>query len=113
MLRLAEAAGGNTVANVTAGVGPSFLGYPVVFVEAGNNTLTAQKSAEGLLYFGDLRLSAMLGSRRGLTIMTSTDRYFEYDQLAIKGTERFDINVHDRGTASVAGGIVQLLAPGS
>lgn len=113
MLRLAEAAGGNTTREIEAGGGRQFLGYPVVISQVLNSTLTAQTSTNGLCFFGDLRLASMMGSRRGISIMGSNDRYFEFDQLAIKGTERFDINVHERGTATAAGAILSLKTPAS
>ena len=113
MLRLAEAAGGNTTAQVAQGVQLQFLGYPVVITQVMNSTLTAQTSTEGLAYLGNLDLGVSMGARRGVSIDVDKSRYFELDQLAIKGTQRFDINVHEKGTASVAGPIIQLLTPGS
>lgn len=113
MMRLADAAGGNTTSNIMGGVGTSFLGYPVVFTQVMNSTLTAQTSTEGLCYFGDLRMAGAIGTRRGLSLMQSDQRYFELDQLAIKGTQRFDINVHERGTATVAGAMIGLKTPAS
>jgi HK97 family phage major capsid protein len=113
MLRLLDAAGGNTSAMLSAGAALSFMGYPVVLSQVLNNTLTAQTSTDGLLYFGDLRQSAMMGTRRGVSIDVDSSRYFELDQLAIRGTQRFDLNVHERGTASVAGSIIGLSTPAS
>lgn len=55
MLRLAEAAGGNTTREVTGGVERMFLGYPVVIAQVMNSTTSAQTSTDGLVYFGDLR----------------------------------------------------------
>lgn len=111
MMRLADAAGGNTVSNIMGGVGKSFLGFPVVITQTMNSTLTAQTSTDGLCYFGDLRMGVLFGNRRGITLSSTMDRYFEYDQLAIKGTERFDINVHGAGGASTAGPIIMLSTP--
>ena len=113
MQRLAEAAGGNTTANIEGGVRPLFLGHPVVWVQVMNSTLSAQTSTDGLCYFGDLSQGVAFGSRRGLSLAQSADRYFELDQLAIRGTQRFDIVVHEKGTASAAGSIVMLSTPAS
>lgn len=113
MLRLAEAAGGNTVANIQGGMALQFLGFPVVISQVMNSTTTAQTSTDGLAYLGDLRLAATMGTRRGISIDVDGSRYFEYDQLAIRGTERFDLNVHERGTASVAGPVIMLSTPSS
>jgi len=113
MLRLAAAAGGNTVREIEGGAQPMFLGYPVTLVNVMNSTTGAQTSTEGLCYFGDLRMAALMGSRRGVTVATDSSRDFEYDQLAIRGTQRYDIVVHGTGTASAAGPMIQLLTPGS
>lgn len=113
MLRLLDAAGGNTSAMLSAGAALSFMGYPVVLSQVMNSTTTAQTSTDGLLYFGDLRQSAMLGTRLGISVDVNDSRYFEYDQLAIRGVQRFDINVHERGTASAAGSIIGLSTPAS
>ena len=113
MLRLAEAAGGNTVAQVAGGAPFQFLGFPVVIAQVMNSTTTAQTSTDGLAYLGDLRLAATMGTRRGIEIAVDPSRYFEFDQLAIRGTQRFDLNVHEKGTASVAGPVIMLSTPSS
>ena len=111
--RLANAGGGNTVEHLAGGPSTmTFMGYPVVMTQVLNSTLTAQTSTN-IAVFGDLRQASMYGSRRGLSIMVSQDRYFELDQLAIKGTQRFDINVHEVGDASNAGSYIVLATPGS
>jgi HK97 family phage major capsid protein len=76
---------------------PSFLGYPVVFTQAMESGSYAANSAVAL--FGDLTLAASFGDRRQTTIQISDAALnaFEQDELAIRGTERFDINVHDLG----------------
>jgi HK97 family phage major capsid protein len=51
----------------------------------------------------------MMGTRRGITIATSEHIYFETDEIGIRGTERFDINVHDIGDTTNAGPIVALI----
>lgn len=114
MLRLIDAAGGNTIAILEGG--PSmreFLGYPVNFVQIMNSTLTDQASTNGLVYFGDLRLATTLGDRRSITIRIATERYIEFDQIGIFGNERYDIQVHDVGDTSVAGAVIMLATPSS
>ena len=54
-----------------------------------------------------------LGTRRGIEIAVDPSRYFEFEQLAIRGTQRFDLNVHEKGTASVAGPVIMLSTPAS
>lgn len=113
MQRLLDAAGGNTNVNLQGGSGPMFLGFPVVWVQVMNSTLTAQTSTEGICYFGDARQAIKLGSRRGMSIAMSTDRYFETDEIGIKATQRIDIVVAEKGTATAAGSLIGLKFPGA
>jgi HK97 family phage major capsid protein len=114
MMRLIDAAGGNTIATLQGGANMrEFLGYPVVITQVMNSTLTAQTSTDGLCYFGDLRQGAAFGNRRGVSVMVSEHRYMEFDELAIRGTQRFDINVHETGSATVASSLIMLSTPAS
>lgn len=89
-----------------------FRGYPVETVQV----MPKSASAAGIVcLFGDLSLAADFGAGRGVTVKFSEDatvgstNMFESDDVAVKGTERFDINVHDVGDSSNAGPIVGLL----
>ncbi len=113
MLRLVDAAGGNTAAMLADGATLAFLGHPVVIVQVMNSTLTEQTSATGILAFGNLPMSAMFGDRRSITLELSTERYFELRQVAALVSERIDVNTHERGTASVAGAMLIMSTPGS
>ena len=115
MLNLMNAAGGNTIDTLGRGAGLSFMGYPVVFSDVLNSTLTAQTSTAGLVYFGDLSMAALFGDRQGVSIATSEHRYFDSNEIAIRGIERFDIGIHSVGTATTgdAGAIVRLDTPSS
>ena len=110
MARLMNAAGGNTALNLAAGSPEMFLGHPVVFSQVLNSTTTDQVSTTVCL-FGDLRLAAKFGDRRGISVESTTDRYFEFRQIGIQATERFDINSHSLGTATVSGPIRGLKTP--
>lgn len=107
MARLAYAAGGNTTQNIAGRTGLSFLGYPVEISQVLNATAGSDVSKIKAL-FGDLRLAGMMGERRGITIKSSMDRYFDQDQIGVLGTERVDIVIHDLGDASLGGPIVAL-----
>lgn len=113
MQRLLDAAGGNTIQTLSSGANAMFLGFPVVWTQVMNSTLTAQTSTEGLCYFGDLRQGVKLGNRRGMAIATSTDRYFETDEIGIKATERVDIVVSEPGDSNNPGSIIGLKTPSS
>lgn len=107
ILRLMDAAGGNTMANLQAGGRPQFLGYPVVMSQVMNTTLTAQASTIVAL-FGNLKMASTFGERRGVTIKSSEHLLMDKDQLYVCGTERFAINNHDLGSTTEAGPMVAL-----
>jgi len=107
MARLMDAAGGNTMANLAGGPSLQFLGYPVELVNVMPST-TGTLASTIVAYFGDLSMAATLGTRRNVTIRTDDSKYFAEDAMAIRATERFDINVHERGSASEAGPIIGL-----
>jgi HK97 family phage major capsid protein len=108
MVRLANAAGGNTIGTVQGGpTGLSFMGYPVVLVNALPSALTTLASTV-VGFFGDLAMTATMGSRSGISIVSDPSRYFEYDQIAVRCTQRFDIVCHEVGTASAPGPMIAL-----
>lgn len=108
MQRLQAAAGGNSMMDLSGKVQKVFLGYPVVIDQTLPTALT-DISDTAMLFFGDLSLAARMGERRGITVKTSSDRYFEYDQIGVQCTERIDINVHDLGDTSVAGPLIAMV----
>jgi len=103
---LALAAGGNTTLQIAAGAQPMFAGYPVVVSAA---MPAAPTNGTVAVLFGDLSLASTIGVRKGITISSSKERYFEYRQIAIQATERFCINNHDIGDTSTAGPVVALV----
>ncbi len=113
MVRLALAAGGTTATEIINNKvvrEKSFLSYPLEFTTAmpkvtANNQLAA--------FFGNLRMAAYLGDRRKLTIDRSSERYFEEDQIGIRGIERVAPTVHGVGDTSNAGPIIALAMAGS
>ena len=114
MARLADAAGGNTLGDIGSGPERQFLGFPVRFSQVMNTTVAAQTSTAGLALFGNLALASTLGDRRGFDVAVSSDRYFELDQFAIRGTTRTAINVHDVGVGSTTvGPMICLKTPSS
>jgi HK97 family phage major capsid protein len=106
--RLAATAGGNSITTLGGAVQRSYLGYPI---EVCQKLPTSTGSLTGaMLLFGNLQMAATLGERRGIQVKRSDEIKFVEDQIAIKATERVDINVHDTGDATNAGPIVALLA---
>lgn len=108
--RLLTAAGGNTITDIANGGVQRFLGYPVVLSQV---MPTTEANDQICVLLGNFRLGTTFGDRRMLTLALSSDYKFAEDQLAIRGTERFDINVHDVGSTAGPGPIVGLITAGS
>ena len=120
MVRLERAAGGNTVFEISSvKPRPIYAGYPVNWTSGVTAMPVAEANSQICALFADMRMSAMFGDRKGMTIATSTDAVvgdtsmFDTDSFAVRGIERFDINVHDVGTASAAGPSVGLITQSS
>jgi HK97 family phage major capsid protein len=117
MTNLLSAAGGNTVTDLQNGTTRQmFLGYPVVLSE----TLPASDANTQIAcLFGDLAQASTFGDRQMMAFAMSdsatvdSTNMFETDSVAVRATERLDINVHDVGTTTAAGPIVGLLTAAS
>jgi len=111
--RLIMAAGGASMTERGDGLRQTkYMGYPIEEWQAMPSAdAGAALNAVIMLFFGDYSMSTSLGSRRGITIAKSVDRYFEYNQIAIRATERFCVNNHDIGglLAANRGPVVGLL----
>ncbi len=93
--------GGNTAENLANAISPIFLGYRIIVTDVYPDDAAATYNGAPLIGFGNLQQACTLGSRRDIRMALSTDRYFELDQVGVKGTMRHDINVHDLGSATV------------
>ena len=107
LLRLMIAAGGNTMQMLQSGLASdaSFLGYPVYFTDK-MPTATAASTVSAL--FGNFNMAAILGERGRIQMGRSEEYAFLDDVTTLKATQRVDINVHEPGTSSAAGGYVAL-----
>lgn len=123
MQRLELAAGGVTSYEVREGNRvPKFLGYPVEISQVMPSTDSNSQVAACL---GDFEKGASFGDRQQTTIMFSEhatvggESVFERNEIAVRGMERVDINVHDVGNASataasrVPGPIVGIISAAS
>lgn len=115
MQRLMDAYSGNTILTIAdgsaGGIGMprlTFLGFPVVISQVLEARTTGTTGGTAC-FFGDLNQGVMMGTHRGLSVQTDQSLYFNYDAIAVRATERYDINVHDRGDSTTAGGIVALI----
>ena len=109
--RLKAGLNGNAIPDLeTGGFKRQFGGYPIEITESMLSVDTTKSSV--IILFGDLSLAADFGDRRQTRIKMSDSAViggvstFERDETALIGTMRFDINVHDVGTSTVAGPIV-------
>lgn len=86
---LLNAAGGNAVAEMTAGVSPSLFGYPVNLC----NAIPGAGAGTGdlLAVFGDLGVSHYFGDRRSLSFKMLDQLFAVNDQVGIICTQRVDI----------------------
>lgn len=114
IMKLMATAGVNTIqqfeqggAGAGRGVGPGgrFLGYPVYFTDQ-MPTATAASTVSCL--FGAFQRAVMIGDRLGVRIALSPDFAFNEDVITVRATTRYDIVVHEPGTASAAGAYVAL-----
>jgi HK97 family phage major capsid protein len=113
MQKLELASGGATAHEIREGQRgrPLFLGYPVEFSQKFPAvTAVATLSAT----FGDHRKAAAFGDRDDIEVAFSEhatiggENVFERNQIAVRGVERFDINVHDVGDSTNPGPVVGL-----
>ncbi len=117
MQRLEVGGGGNTIGTTKDGARQLLhLGYPVNIVNVMPKT---DANSQIACLYGDMRAAADFGDRAGMTLAFSENAVinsvsmFETDQIGVRGTERFDINAHDLGTASAAGPLVGLITAAS
>jgi HK97 family phage major capsid protein len=116
MVKAMLASGGVTAAEIEDARKQRFMGYRVEFTQVMPNT---DANDQIVALFGDLAKAASMGTRRDTQIALSEHSRFANDQIEIRGTERFDINVHDVGNQSataasrVPGPIVGLVSAAS
>ena len=106
--RLAMAAGGVTAAEMSNGLtAPKFFGYPVEFAQV---IPVTESGGATFAYIGDLAQGCIFGDRRQQTVAFSDSALnaFEQDELAVRGTQRFDIVCANVGSASAYGALVKM-----
>lgn len=105
MGRLLRAIGGNEVKDLAGAIPQFYMGAPIVIAQVMPQTDGAINE-KAMMYFGNMRQACIFGDRRGITIDVDGSRYFDADQIAIRGKERFDIVVANIGDSSKAGPLV-------
>lgn len=91
---------------LSAGMGMTFLGSPVVFTDQ----LPGSEDATGkiMCLYGDLANSSIYGTRAGLEIQSSDQVNFLSDQTVIRAIARVGITHHTIGSSTVAGPVIGL-----
>jgi HK97 family phage major capsid protein len=112
--RLAQVAGlgvliGDTDASGVPITVPNYAGIPVAVTPSMPGAAAGDMTSKIMMLFGDLRAASLLGSRRGVTVQQSSQRYFDQDQMGIMASERFDISNHGLGDNTNAGPMVALI----
>jgi HK97 family phage major capsid protein len=110
LCRLAGSVGGIVVLpDETGRLVPHFMGFPVVMCQSLPQIATSL-TGNVMLLFGDMKLAATLGERRGITLARSElGQSFAEDQVMYKVTQRIDIAVTDLGDNTTAGPVVGLV----
>jgi HK97 family phage major capsid protein/HK97 family phage prohead protease len=104
------AAGGNQNSQLAADQPSTYMSYPIITSEKMYAPALASTVAnlKVPILFGRFDIGCSFGNRRGMTVAMSDQRYFEYDQIAIRATERFDIVCHNANCGTTVGPIVGL-----
>lgn len=112
MVPLLNAAGGVTGMELQNGFRtPMFQGIPVKFSQV---MPTATATSTIALYLGNFAMGASFGDRRKMTLEFSKEatvdsvNLFTNDLIAVKSSQRIDINVHSIGSNTAAGPILAL-----
>jgi HK97 family phage major capsid protein len=93
VLRVIADAGGNTIDSLGVGsTGAQLLGYPIHFSDQAPIATAVDIDC---CYFGNWTDAVVFGDRSGIEIATSEHVNFAEDQINIRATSRYDIQVHD------------------
>jgi HK97 family phage major capsid protein len=106
--RLALNAGGNNATDIANGLTqPKWYGYPVEFAQV---IPVTESGGATFAYIGDLQQACIFGDRRANSIAFSDSALnaFEQDEIAVRGTERFDIVCANVGGSSSYGAMVKM-----
>ena len=106
---LVYAAGGNTLSDMASGAAPQLFGFPVYI----SDQMPADAVSTCGALFGNFNDGVVIGDREDVEISVSEEAFWANDITAVKGTTRYDINVHDAGTGSAAGALVGLFTAAS
>lgn len=87
-----------------------FLGYPVEFTQV---MPKAEANSQICALLANLRQGAILGTRGGIEVAQSAERYFDKGLIGVRCRDRIAINVHGVGDITKAGPICGLITADS
>ena len=101
---LLYSAGGNSLGSLADGAAPLLFGFPVLI----SDSMPVSGVSTFAAFFGNFNDAVVIGDRESVEISVSEEAFWANDITAVKGTTRYDINVHDAGDGSNAGAVVGL-----
>jgi HK97 family phage major capsid protein len=101
-----DAAQGGSV-GLSAGLGPTFVGYPVVLTD--EMPAAGDLSDKVMCLFANLSNAAIFGVRQGIELASSSEVAFLSDQTVLRATARVAISWHTLGSDTVAGPVIALV----
>jgi HK97 family phage major capsid protein len=101
---------GITPEDIAGGKRPTFLGYPVEFVNVMPKT---QANSQICCLLANLNMGAYLGDRRAVRFDRSREVYFTTDQIGARATRRHGVDVFGVGDTTDPGPITGLITAAS
>ena len=89
---LVYAGGGNTVDTIMGGSNQQLFGYPIEFTDSAPVSTAVATMA---CVFGNFNNAMLMGDKRAVEIQQSEHYSFNLDEITIRGTSRYDLNVVD------------------
>lgn len=112
--RLRGAGGGNSKGDLAAGTPKTWDGDEIVLTQVMVHGTSATDYDEVVMaLYGDMSMAAVLGDRRGMTMLTDPYSLSSNQQTKIISSERFDIVCHGFGDATNPGPMVALVGEAS
>lgn len=108
--RLMAAGGGNTTITLAGDITPAYLGKRREINEFMPSDSTADLTNLVAILYGNFKPACLIGDRRGIIIQVLREKYAEYNQIGVLGTERIDMNFrHAIGDSTKAGSVCALI----
>lgn len=112
--RLIYASGGVTTQELAGTLQPSLMGIPVLFSQKFPTAYNVAAGDQVVCIVGDGNQTGDFGDRRGIQISMSdsatigSTNVFASDEMAVRGTARFAVNIHSVGDSSTPEAVAAL-----